>query len=171
MIVEVKIENYKSILSETIPLGRINVFIGENGCGKTNIIEAIAFFCASKDNDLSADGLFNRGIRVTKPSLTFSSFLNNRSKNKINIRIKTKSNELEENFLSKLSCADPDNIFTKWEDLETRKVNAFISNYLSKLDIPSIKELVEKPFIPNIEQTDFDKTDLKVFLDKFLPKD
>ena len=42
MIREVKIQNYKSIERLDLELGRINVLIGENGCGKTNILEAIA---------------------------------------------------------------------------------------------------------------------------------
>ena len=42
MFTEVQIENYKSIQSLKIGLGRVNVFIGENGCGKSNILEAIA---------------------------------------------------------------------------------------------------------------------------------
>ena len=41
MLRELTIKNYKSILDHTIELGRINVFIGENGCGKTNILEAV----------------------------------------------------------------------------------------------------------------------------------
>lgn len=42
MFTEVQIENYKSIQSLKIGLGRVNVFIGENGCGKSNVLEAIA---------------------------------------------------------------------------------------------------------------------------------
>ncbi|HEY9297647.1 MAG TPA: AAA family ATPase [Phormidium sp.] len=42
MIQEIGIENYKSIQELKIELGRITVLIGENGCGKTNILEAIA---------------------------------------------------------------------------------------------------------------------------------
>ena len=41
MFTEVQIENYKSIQSLKINLGRVNVFIGENGCGKSNILEEL----------------------------------------------------------------------------------------------------------------------------------
>jgi AAA15 family ATPase/GTPase len=37
MIEKLYTENYKSIVSLELELGRINVFIGENGCGKTNL--------------------------------------------------------------------------------------------------------------------------------------
>lgn len=74
MIRELKIQNYKSILDHTLELGRINVFIGENGCGKTNILEAVALAAAAQTNKLSIEELFARGIRVAKPSIMRSSF-------------------------------------------------------------------------------------------------
>ncbi|WP_441287625.1 AAA family ATPase [Sorangium sp. KYC3313] len=80
MIRELKIKNYKSILDHTIELGRINVFIGENGCGKTNILEAVAMAGAALTDKLSVEELFNRGMRVAKPSIMRSSFPGNRGK-------------------------------------------------------------------------------------------
>lgn len=74
MIRELTIRNYKSILDHTIELGRINVFIGENGCGKTNLLEALAMAAAAVTNKLSVEELFNRGMRVAKPSIMRSSF-------------------------------------------------------------------------------------------------
>ena len=35
------IENFKSIDRLELELGRVNLIIGENGCGKTNILEAL----------------------------------------------------------------------------------------------------------------------------------
>lgn len=74
MIRELTIKNYRSILDHTIELGRINVFIGENGCGKTNILEAVAMAAVALTNKLSVEELFNRGIRVAKPAIPLSSF-------------------------------------------------------------------------------------------------
>ena len=76
MLRKIRIQNYKSILDDTLELGRLNVFIGENGCGKTNILEALAMTSGALGGDLSADGLFNRGIRLARPSLTISAFAN-----------------------------------------------------------------------------------------------
>ncbi len=42
MLQEITIKNFKSIADDTIELGRVNVFIGENGCGKSNIFEALS---------------------------------------------------------------------------------------------------------------------------------
>lgn len=74
MIKEVKIQNYKSVQDLTLELGRVNVLIGANGCGKSNILEAIAMGSAAADNKLSNEFLSSRGIRVTEPRAMRSGF-------------------------------------------------------------------------------------------------
>ncbi len=80
MIEEVTIENYKSIQSLTLPLGRVTVLIGENGCGKSNILEAIALGSAAAADKLDNEFLAPRGIRVTAPKLMRSAFDKDSSK-------------------------------------------------------------------------------------------
>ncbi|MFE8605012.1 AAA family ATPase [Archangium violaceum] len=75
MITKIHIQNFKSILDYTLELGRINVFIGENGAGKTNILEAFATASAAADGSLEIEDLYARGVRIAKPSITISSFL------------------------------------------------------------------------------------------------
>jgi AAA15 family ATPase/GTPase len=88
MIGEVRIENYKSIQKLKLELGRVTVLIGENGCGKSNILEAIALASAAANDKLDNEFLAARGIRVTEPQLMRSAFeLENLVKN-INIEIK-----------------------------------------------------------------------------------
>lgn len=65
MIREILIENYKSIQKLVLELGRFTVLIGENGCGKTNILEAIALSSAAANYRLDNEFLVSRGIRVT----------------------------------------------------------------------------------------------------------
>ncbi|HLX62621.1 MAG TPA: AAA family ATPase [Planctomycetota bacterium] len=66
MISSIHIQNFKSIESLLLKPGRVTVLIGENGSGKSNILEAIAFGAASSAGKLESDFyLFNRGIRVT----------------------------------------------------------------------------------------------------------
>jgi len=67
MITEIQIENYKSIQNLKMNLGRVNVFIGENGCGKSNILEAIALASAAANNKLDNEYLAPRGIRNVEP--------------------------------------------------------------------------------------------------------
>lgn len=74
MISKVEIENYKTIRTLTLEIGRMNVFIGENGCGKSNILEAIALGSAASRDKLDNEYLVPRGIRVTKPELMRSAF-------------------------------------------------------------------------------------------------
>ena len=40
LIESITIEGFKSIAKQTLPLGRLNVVIGANGSGKTNLLEA-----------------------------------------------------------------------------------------------------------------------------------
>ncbi len=74
MIKEIKIENFKSIESLNLELGRLNVFIGANGSGKSNILEAIAVGQATLENKLDGEFLFARGVRVLDDSYTPSMF-------------------------------------------------------------------------------------------------
>ena len=80
MLEKITIKNFKSIYNDTIDLGRVNVFIGENGCGKSNILEAVAFAGALKNNKtVDSEILFSKGVRIAKPDLMRSSFLGKKS--------------------------------------------------------------------------------------------
>lgn len=74
MIKEIYIENYKSIDKLKLELGRVTTLIGENGSGKSNILEAIAFSAAAAGNKLDDEFLASRGIRETEPELMRAAF-------------------------------------------------------------------------------------------------
>jgi ABC-type lipoprotein export system ATPase subunit len=61
MLSSLKIKNFKSIVDLTLDLGRFNMLIGENGCGKTNILEALGM---ATSDELTNEDLFQRGLRV-----------------------------------------------------------------------------------------------------------
>lgn len=67
MIREIQIENFKSIKKMKLDLGRVNVFIGENGSGKSNILEAIGLAGAAAAGKLDNEFLSSRGIRAANP--------------------------------------------------------------------------------------------------------
>ena len=67
MLSEIQVRNYKSITALPFSLGRVNVLIGENGAGKSNILEAIALAGAAAAEKLDNEFLVSRGIRVTRP--------------------------------------------------------------------------------------------------------
>jgi len=80
MISSIKIKNFKSIVNLELPLGKFNVLIGENGCGKSNILEAIAFGAAANADKLDFEFLGSRGIRVPNPQFMYSAFNKQESK-------------------------------------------------------------------------------------------
>ena len=90
MIKQIKIENYKSIPSLEMALGRVNVLIGENGCGKTNILEAIALGSAAAT--LKLELLSSKGIRETEPRLMKVGFEMNSAQNPIKLTYNNEKN-------------------------------------------------------------------------------
>ncbi len=116
MLKKITIKNYKSVCDITTELGRMNIFIGENGCGKTNILEALAMAGASKALDLDVEGLYNRGIRVVKPDLTISSFTRLKQNKKIIIDLEFQEGNEKVNIPSALYCENEENIYSKWKD-------------------------------------------------------
>lgn len=74
MIEQIKIENYKSIASLELHLGRVNVFVGENGSGKTNILEAVALGSAASGDNLEDSQLSIKGMRISEPKMMTSGF-------------------------------------------------------------------------------------------------
>ncbi|MEZ8069377.1 AAA family ATPase [Vibrio sp. FF145] len=76
MIEALRIKNYKSIVNMKLKLGRVNLIIGENGCGKSNILEAIALSSATEDSSLKKSELVSRGVRIIDDSdLMVSNFI------------------------------------------------------------------------------------------------
>ena len=74
MIESIEIKNFKSISDMKLNLGQINVLIGENGGGKSNILEAISYGVAAAVDKLDNEYLGLRGIRVTEPIFMTSAF-------------------------------------------------------------------------------------------------
>lgn len=74
MIKSISINNFKSIVDLKLPLGQFNVLIGENGCGKSNILESIAFGTAALSNKLEREYFANRGIRYADSTSILSAF-------------------------------------------------------------------------------------------------
>jgi len=144
---KVYIHSYKSIANDSIELGKFNVFIGVNGCGKTNILEALATVGAERGNDLSFDGLYSRGVRIARPDLIFSSFLDTSERSSIDINLQFDSEQ--EIYKCSLSPVSPDDIYTKWINLaEEESYPEYIMSYFSSVakDNPTISgnELIAK---------------------------
>jgi len=150
MIGEVRIENYKSIQKLKLELGRVTVLIGENGCGKSNILEAIALASAAADDKLDNEFLASRGIRVTEPQLMRSAF-------EIDNLIKDIKIELRGNEVQPFSCIlqNDNSPYSQWVrknflgDLETflkTAVNSVVDKYGGEEKLRSILLGEEKNF-------------------------
>ena len=74
MIDSIRIRNYKSIVDLTLELGRFNVIIGTNGCGKSNILEAMTIGALGIPDNADIGRLATYGIRVTDPDLMVNAF-------------------------------------------------------------------------------------------------
>ena len=111
MLNKIEIKNFKSILNDTIELGQINVFIGENGSGKSNILEALTFASVAETyGTIDADILYANGFRVSKPSLTLSSFKGKRQKNAVEITFSFSDNSMS----YKIVPENTNNISSQW---------------------------------------------------------
>jgi Fe-S cluster assembly ATPase SufC len=96
MIEEIKIQNFKSIADLSIPLGRVNVFIGANGSGKSNILEAVAMAAAAAERlRIDLGDLERKGIRIAKPNLMTNSFYGERTSNDIRIGVNGQGQNLQ----------------------------------------------------------------------------
>ncbi len=95
------IENYKSIQKLKLELGRVTVLIGENGCGKSNILEAIALSAAAGDK-LDNEFLAPRGIR--EPELMRAAF----DKENVDKEIKISVGENEEIYFKQFIIYSPE---------------------------------------------------------------
>lgn len=74
MIRNLKIEHFKSLVKFELELGRINVFVGANGSGKSNLLEALGILGAAAFGRVDDETLLRRGVRPGVPSLYKSAF-------------------------------------------------------------------------------------------------
>lgn len=76
MLKSLEIKLFKSIRSLKLDLGRVNLFIGGNGSGKSNILEAIGLLSACIDQGLRGRDLERKGMRLSPPELMKSAHKN-----------------------------------------------------------------------------------------------
>lgn len=74
MLKSFKVESFKSLENVEVELGRVNVFIGANGSGKSNLLEALGVLGAAANGRVDDEALLRRGVRPGLPVLYKSSF-------------------------------------------------------------------------------------------------
>lgn len=138
MIKSISIKNFKSIVDLTLDLGQFNVLIGENGCGKSNILEGIAFGTAALSGKLEREYFANRGIRYSDSTSLYSAF---NCKNEKYIKIDIEFGHFKENLnLFFNQDAKPE----KWEiESKPYEFNEKIKEYLGT-DYTHYYDLINK---------------------------
>lgn len=111
MIGTITVKNFKSITDMTLSLGNVNVFIGANGSGKSNILEAIAMVAAERSAQIEVNSMIQKGIRIAKPDLMISSFYGQPSNSTINVNISGTEGERIKYAVTNLA---PEDIYSTW---------------------------------------------------------
>ena len=74
MLESLSVRTFKSLEDVTVDLGLVNVFIGANGSGKSNLLEALGVLSAAADGKVDDQSLKSRGVRPGVPRLYKSAF-------------------------------------------------------------------------------------------------
>lgn len=126
MIKHIDIRNYKSVSNLNFDLGQFNLLIGENGCGKSNILEAIAMAGAASAHKLDNEYFSNRGIRVTTPAFMRSAFEVERNE-RINVNVVDEKNKVFKYELYFNASITPQ----KWMDANNERIKELMKTYLA----------------------------------------
>ena len=141
MIRELHINNYKSLHDLTLDVGRFNVFIGENGCGKSNLLEAIALAAAAAADKLDHEFLTSRGIRVTEPQLMRSAFSAESRLEPIEIGVVLEDFDV----ILEYTLENDNQPYSKWTRLEAELSKMLIESWkLISGHRKKIEELIQK---------------------------
>lgn len=125
MIQELSISGFKSIYSQTIGLGRLNCFIGANGVGKSNLLEAIGLLGAAANGVVDDESLLRRGVRPGLPRLYKSSFAEDRTPPHITCEARSEHASYRISLLNPLD--DPEPAWTYRSELLTDGEETIVS--------------------------------------------
>lgn len=106
MLKKLKIRGFKTLSEAELEFGRVNLFIGGNGSGKTNILESIGLVAAGLGRSFSDSDISNKGIRITPSKLMKSSFKNQEILNTVNFEAAF-SNDIIYNISLESNAQDP----------------------------------------------------------------
>ena len=129
MIEKIHIQNFKSIYDLELEVGRVNLIIGENGSGKSNLLEALVFVSASESNMLANEFLVSRGLRVPEPELMRSAFEEENQDKDIEISINYKN---EEEIQEKYFFKNKNEIYSTWKVISS--LDRDIDKYTEELN-------------------------------------
>lgn len=71
---EISIKNFKSLYDVAFAPGKLNVFIGANGSGKSSVLEAIGVLSAAMTDRVNTTSLQRKGVRLSTSAIYKSKF-------------------------------------------------------------------------------------------------
>lgn len=133
MVDRIEIKNFKSVRGAEFTLKRVNVLIGANGAGKSNILEALSWAGAAISGKLDHEFLASRGIRVpSDPILLKSAFKVSHQRDNVDINLYSKEGSKGPNLAISLK-ASKKGPYMRWQDVapkmlgRTKEVLKFLS--------------------------------------------
>lgn len=138
LVEEIHIKNFKSIDDLKLSLGTINVFIGENGAGKSNILEAVAFAAATAVEKTDNEFLASRGIRVTRPDLMRSAFDEESTHKDIKFEVELNTG-IESRTNLEYQITNANEPYSSWQVVESER-----RNISGKDVIESMRAIIDK---------------------------
>jgi hypothetical protein len=67
LLTKLTVQSFKSLEFVEVPLGTVSVFIGANGSGKSNFLEALGLLSADASGTVDDQALLRRGVRIAVP--------------------------------------------------------------------------------------------------------
>ena len=146
MIKEISIKNYKSVVNQNLDLGMFNVVIGANGCGKSNLLEAIALAGLSCSGALLPELFESRGIRVTDNRFMRSAF-DDVDEEFIQILVTTMDGDISSYQIHYNMSKKP----AQWEDVVEEGTNEWFHSMIENRDTINASEIM--PVVENLMKT------------------
>ena len=146
MIKEISIKNYKSVVNQNLDLGMFNVVIGANGCGKSNLLEAIALAGLSCSGALLPELFESRGIRVTDNRFMRSAF-DDVDEEFIQILVTTMDGDTSSYQIHYNMSKKP----AQWEDVVEEGTNEWFHSIIENRDTIKASEIM--PVVENLMKT------------------
>lgn len=158
MISKIHISNFKSIVDLTLELGQFNVIIGENGCGKTNVLEAISFASAANQGNIGNEMLGGK-LRLVSSDFMYPAFEDGNTADIIEITI------TEPSKLKTVVACFYDEEQSKWINMGelldgvnvTKLIGKLLDNLSVGVDEQSLQELDIERLKEYIKDYDFQK--------------
>ncbi len=106
---EISIQNFKSLYNVSFEPGKLNVFIGANGSGKSSVLEAVGVLSAAMTDRVNTNSLQRKGVRLSTSALYKSKFSSVKKESKtIDLAIKWSKKENAYEYATHLTVPTDD---------------------------------------------------------------